>query len=57
VTELRAERGAYQIISPAEAAAYLARGFPLALQPLVGGLPPDLAWRYLETAAYVTTPA
>jgi alkanesulfonate monooxygenase SsuD/methylene tetrahydromethanopterin reductase-like flavin-dependent oxidoreductase (luciferase family) len=54
VDELQAERGAYQIITPAEAAAYLGRGIPLALQPLVSGLPPDVAWRYLETAASVT---
>lgn len=50
VDELRAERGAYQIITPDDARQQIARGFPLALQPLVGGLPPDVAWRYLETA-------
>jgi len=51
VAELKAERGAYQIITPDVAASYVARGVPLALQPLVGGLPPDIAWRYLEAAA------
>ena len=55
VSELAAERGAYQIITPDEAAAYVARGIPLALQPLVGGIPPDVAWRYLETAAAACT--
>src|SRR4051812_1260755 len=54
VEELRAERGEYQIITPDEAAAYVARGVPLALQPLVGGIPPEIAWRYLETAVAVT---
>ena len=54
VEELRAERGQYQIITPDEAAAYIARGVPLALQPLVGGIPPETAWRYLETAANVS---
>jgi alkanesulfonate monooxygenase SsuD/methylene tetrahydromethanopterin reductase-like flavin-dependent oxidoreductase (luciferase family) len=49
-----AERGEYQIITPAEAAAYVGRGAPLALQPLVGGIPPDIAWPYLEAAAAVT---
>jgi hypothetical protein len=49
--ELRAERGPYQIITPAQAAGYLRQGVPLALQPLLGGLAPDVAWRYLETAA------
>ncbi len=51
VAELRAERGAYQILTPAEAAGYIAKGIPLALQLLAGGLAPDVAWRYLETAA------
>jgi alkanesulfonate monooxygenase SsuD/methylene tetrahydromethanopterin reductase-like flavin-dependent oxidoreductase (luciferase family) len=54
VEELKAERGDYQIITPDEAAASIARGSPLALQPLVGGLPVDTAWKYLETAASVT---
>jgi alkanesulfonate monooxygenase SsuD/methylene tetrahydromethanopterin reductase-like flavin-dependent oxidoreductase (luciferase family) len=57
VEALQRERGEYQIITPDEAAAYLERGVPLALQPLVGGIPPDVAWRYLETAAAVTTAA
>ncbi len=51
VAALKAERGAYQIITPEEAAAIVAGGSPLALQPLVGGLPPEVAWRYLEAAA------
>ena len=54
VDELQSERGEYQIITPEEAAAAIARGVPLALQPLVGGIPPDVAWRYLEAAAAVT---
>jgi alkanesulfonate monooxygenase SsuD/methylene tetrahydromethanopterin reductase-like flavin-dependent oxidoreductase (luciferase family) len=53
VAELKEERGSYQIITPDEARVYVHAGTPLALQPLVGGLPPDLAWRYLETAAAV----
>lgn len=51
--ELRAEQGAYQVLTPDEAAAQLARGVPLSLQPLVGGLAPDRAWPYLEAAAAV----
>jgi len=50
VEELRAERGSYQILTPTEASALVRRGHPLALQPLVGGLPPEIAWRYLEAA-------
>lgn len=57
VGELRRERGAYQIITPQEAAGYLGRGLPLGLQPLVGGIPPDVAWRYLEAATAVQAPA
>src|SRR5271157_3055437 len=53
VDELADERGPYQILTPDEAADYVARGIPLALQPLVGGVPPDLAWPYLEAAATV----
>ena len=48
--ELRAERGAYQVVTPEEARAIVAAGSPLALQPLVGGLPPERAWPYLEAA-------
>jgi alkanesulfonate monooxygenase SsuD/methylene tetrahydromethanopterin reductase-like flavin-dependent oxidoreductase (luciferase family) len=51
VAELKAERGAYQIITPDQAKAYVDSGILLALQPLVGGLPPDIGWRYLEAAA------
>ncbi|MGO9342453.1 MAG: LLM class flavin-dependent oxidoreductase [Acidimicrobiales bacterium] len=54
VAELRDERGAYQIITPEEAADYIGMGVPLALQPLVGGMPPETAWRYLEAAAEVS---
>jgi alkanesulfonate monooxygenase SsuD/methylene tetrahydromethanopterin reductase-like flavin-dependent oxidoreductase (luciferase family) len=57
VAELKAEKGQYQIVTPDEAAALVATGMPLALQPLVGGIPPDIAWRYLETAANVKEPA
>jgi alkanesulfonate monooxygenase SsuD/methylene tetrahydromethanopterin reductase-like flavin-dependent oxidoreductase (luciferase family) len=54
VDELRTEQGDYQIVTPDVAAAYLARGIPLQLQPIVGGLPPDVAWRYLEAAVEVS---
>lgn len=57
VDELRREEGDYRIVTPEVAAAYVARGVPLQLQPLVGGLPPDLAWPYLEAAVAVSTGA
>jgi alkanesulfonate monooxygenase SsuD/methylene tetrahydromethanopterin reductase-like flavin-dependent oxidoreductase (luciferase family) len=53
VDELRAEHGEYQILTPDEAKSYVQRGVPLALQPLVGGIPPHIAWRYLEQAVAV----
>ena len=56
VAELAAEKGAYQIITPAEARELISNGNALGLQPLVGGIPPDLAWPYLENAAAVSTP-
>ncbi len=51
VAALHAEKGAYQIITPDEARSIVEAGGVLALQPLVGGLPPDRAWGYLEAAA------
>lgn len=50
VDELRAERGAYRVLSVAEAAETMATGL-LPLAPLCGGLAPEIAWRYLEHAA------
>ncbi len=54
VAELAAEEGAYQIVTPDQARELQRTGFPLNLQPLVGGLPPDKAWPYLEAAAAVS---
>jgi alkanesulfonate monooxygenase SsuD/methylene tetrahydromethanopterin reductase-like flavin-dependent oxidoreductase (luciferase family) len=51
VAELRAEQGAYRIFTPGEATAAVRAGRMLQLQPLCGGLPPEIAWPYLETAA------
>ena len=57
VTELAAEKGAYQIVTPDEARALIAAGNAVGLQPLVGGIPPDVAWPYLEAAAAVSAAA
>ncbi len=48
VDELRAEQGAYRVITPDEAVRQIGEGMPLLLQPLVGGCPPDLAWESLN---------
>lgn len=48
VSELRAENGNYRVVTP-EGAVELIREFgSLALQPLCGGMPPELAWQSLE---------
>lgn len=50
VEELRAVPGPYRIYTADEAIAHLRDGRGLQLLPLCGGLPPDLAWPYLERA-------
>ena len=49
VDELRAEDRTHRIVTVDEARAMIDAGVPLPLQPLVGGLPPETAWRYLRT--------
>ena len=51
VSALRAEDGPYRIFTPDEAAEYVRGGRLLPLHPLCGGVPPDVAWPYLERAA------
>jgi alkanesulfonate monooxygenase SsuD/methylene tetrahydromethanopterin reductase-like flavin-dependent oxidoreductase (luciferase family) len=57
VDELRATSPGYRIMSIDEAAEHVARGGVLRLAPLCGGVPPDVAWPYLERAAAVAGPA
>ena len=57
VDELRAERGSYRIVTPDEAVALIhAHGY-LGLQPLCGGLDPDLAWSSLRLIESEVLPA
>lgn len=51
VSELREAGGPYRICTLEEAGAYIRGGRPLPLLPLCAGLPPELAWPYLERAA------
>jgi alkanesulfonate monooxygenase SsuD/methylene tetrahydromethanopterin reductase-like flavin-dependent oxidoreductase (luciferase family) len=51
VDELRKENGSYRIFTPAEAVDHIARTGFLLLQPLCGGVPPELAWRSLHLLA------
>jgi hypothetical protein len=50
VDELRAEGGAYRILTVEQAAAQVRTGMPLSMQPLCGGMPPELAWKSLRLA-------
>ena len=49
VDELREENRSHRIVTVDEAVEMMKTGIPLPLQPLVGGLPPEIAWRYLRT--------
>ena len=51
VAGLRATPGPYRVFTTDEAADYMRGGQALPLAPLCGGLPPQLAWPYLERAA------
>lgn len=53
VDELRATSLAHRIYSTDEAIEVVRGGTPLMLMPLCGGLPPDIAWPYLEHVADV----
>jgi alkanesulfonate monooxygenase SsuD/methylene tetrahydromethanopterin reductase-like flavin-dependent oxidoreductase (luciferase family) len=57
VEALRAERGAYRIFTPDEAVAHVRASGPLLMQPLCGGLPPELAWESLELLDAKVLPA
>jgi alkanesulfonate monooxygenase SsuD/methylene tetrahydromethanopterin reductase-like flavin-dependent oxidoreductase (luciferase family) len=51
VAELREPDGPYRIFTTEQAVDYIRGGRPLPLLPLCGGVPPDVAWPYLERAA------
>jgi alkanesulfonate monooxygenase SsuD/methylene tetrahydromethanopterin reductase-like flavin-dependent oxidoreductase (luciferase family) len=51
VDELRAENGAYRIVTVEEARSLRDRYGTLAVQPLCGGIPPAAAWSYLRNLA------
>jgi hypothetical protein len=57
VDELRAENGSHRVMTVDEAIAYTrAHGF-LNLHPLCGGVPPAIAWPYLERIVNDVLPA
>ena len=57
VDELRATSPAHKIYSTDEAIEIVRNGAPLMLMPLCGGIPPEIAWPYLEHVADVVLPA
>ena len=57
VDALRAQNGPYRIFTPDEAIAHIRENGLLLLQPLCGGLPPELAWPSLELLASEVLPA
>lgn len=54
--ELRAEQASHRILTPDEAVAFITAGNVLQLHPLIGGLPPEIAWRYLRTVTDQVVP-
>ena len=55
--ELRKENRSHRIVAVDEAVEIGRRGRSWQLHPLIGGLPPSIAWRYLETAVKVVQQA
>jgi alkanesulfonate monooxygenase SsuD/methylene tetrahydromethanopterin reductase-like flavin-dependent oxidoreductase (luciferase family) len=57
VDALRAEAGAYRVLTPDEAVAYIRTHGALPMQPLCGGCPPEIAWESLHLIADQVLPA
>ncbi len=55
--ELRQENRSHRILSVPEAIEFVRAGAPLMLHPLIGGLPPEIAWRYLNIVTDKVMPA
>jgi alkanesulfonate monooxygenase SsuD/methylene tetrahydromethanopterin reductase-like flavin-dependent oxidoreductase (luciferase family) len=57
IDELRAEDRSHRIVTVDEAVEIIRGGVPIQLHPLIGGLPPEIAWRYLKTVTDHVMPA
>jgi alkanesulfonate monooxygenase SsuD/methylene tetrahydromethanopterin reductase-like flavin-dependent oxidoreductase (luciferase family) len=57
VAQMRAENGAYRILTPDQAIAQVKSGVPLLLHPLCGGCPPEYAWESLRLVGEYVMPA
>ncbi len=49
IEQLRSTRGSHRVLTVGEAVEMIDRRELLQLNPLVGGMPPEIAWRYLRT--------
>lgn len=56
VDELRRAEASHRVLTVEEAVAVMDRDGLLQLHPLIGGLPPDIAWRYLRTVSEEVLP-
>jgi hypothetical protein len=57
VDQLRLANGPYAVMAIDDAVAQIRSGASLQLHPLCGGMPPELAWHYLEHAAVAVSRA
>ncbi len=57
IDALRAEGGAYRVLTPDQAVDHVRSDGLLALHPLCGGCPPELAWETLHLVADRVLPA
>jgi len=53
IDDLRQEAVSYHILSIDEAVDWVRKGKPISTQPLCGGIPPDVAWQYVNNIARV----
>ena len=57
VEELRAANGSHRVVTVDEAVELIGQYGPLGLQPLCGGLDPEVAWTYLRRVVDEVVPA
>jgi hypothetical protein len=57
VDELRKEHGSHRVVTVEEAVEIIRTHGPLSLQPLCGGLDPEVAWPYLRRVVDDVVPA
>ena len=57
VNDLRGENRSHLILSVDQAIERVRAGHHLRLHPLIGGIPPEIAWRYLRTVGEKVAPA